>query len=702
MALVIVLAVVAAFLGNALAANVGYWVNNNNKGTFYIFTNGGQGVQIYDPVANAVVKTLTNVTLGSAAYTSAAATVTTYSANCCGGASGVPSYGDAAWLKDSTGTKQYAYIAENSAYNRVHVYNVATQKYLGTIPTVSNKPLHMYSVPQRYEMWVHADISSGFDVYSPADTTKPLASLVSQMPHAGLDTGLGYPSAHGKLLWEDGLGTLAFQTNVWNGGGQMGPLQALDLNTKRPIGLINITSSSQAAPNCNFGTHGIGYNDPTKSLIVQCLGAYGTNYWIDASLAAWQKPSATRYSAPREAFTTTRAHHPNHVTATANHLAHPCSPVRIRMSSPQLTKLNGANTPTSGLNGAAWDDPTHSISLITNPTLGWGHFVMPMSSPADATPLYYVVDFNFNVDFGGTTGVINMRPDFVAWYPKDVSVPFFTDTNPANYYALVALNAQVAQSGFAIIDMATIQPYMTQAGCGSGKPQTTPVVVQVTASQIVQCGYGGGSASRLIERGGDYVMTNVYSTVTLTAVDSTCVYNMRTKAIVAPSLSAGKSAAKILYVGNGAQLGSATPITVTTLQTLTGIDAKTFLASADAMLAYRTTVATAASVSVTAVTITGATRRRTMLQTKTATVATKVTTSNPSTDAATLTAALTSAATAAAVQAALVRIDAHAMLVPPSLPPPPTHSTHRASLVVVPSLHEGFVRCYRCWCRHGD
>ena len=324
------------------------------------------------------------------------------------------------------------------------------------------------------------------------------------------------------------------------------------------------------------------------------------------------------------------------------------------MTSPYLTKTYGAGLG-FGLSGAPVDDPTRSISLITNKNLGYGHFVALGSTPAAATPLYYVVDVSFWVNFGGTTGTINMKPNFIAYYPKDISVPYESDTNPSNYYALVALDAPVAQAGIAVIDLADVAALLKKAGYGSGKAQSAPVLLNVTSSQILTCGPGGGSSSRVIERGGDYVMTSVYSAVTASVVDSVCVYNLRNRTAVTTKLSAGKNAAKVLYVGNGAQLplGSPTPITVIMYQTLTGITAANFLANANALLAYRTAIATATGVSVTSVT-TKAARRRTLLAADSAAVTTTVTTSNPSVTTASLANALTSPATATALQTALV------------------------------------------------
>ena len=131
-------------------------------GTFWVFPNGGQGVSIYDPVKNSIVKTLTNVTLSPPA-----------------------GYGDTVWMKDSTGTKNYVYISENTVgKQRMHYYDATTQLYLGNVPsTAGGKPLHTYAVPFRYEVYSHLDIASGFDVFT-ADsiTTKTALAYQVELP----------------------------------------------------------------------------------------------------------------------------------------------------------------------------------------------------------------------------------------------------------------------------------------------------------------------------------------------------------------------------------------------------------------------------------------------------------------------------------------------------------------------------------------
>ena len=183
-------------------------------GTFWVFPNGGQGVSIYDPVKNSIVKTLTNVTLSPPA-----------------------GYGDTVWMKDSTGTKNYVYISENTVgKQRMHYYDATTQLYLGNVPsTAGGKPLHTYAVPFRYEVYSHLDIASGFDVFT-ADsiTTKTaLAYQVAPMVHNGVS------SAHGKLLSETGLGNYGLQTNVF-----AGQVNLIDLSAKRQLGVLNISRST--------------------------------------------------------------------------------------------------------------------------------------------------------------------------------------------------------------------------------------------------------------------------------------------------------------------------------------------------------------------------------------------------------------------------------------------------------------------------
>ena len=124
----------------------------------------------------------------------------------------------------------------------------------------------------------------------------------------------------------------------------------------------------------------------------------------------------------------------------------------------EVSALYGANT---GIRGQIWDDPTYSIHAVPNTNLvstigsrrrdchhraiclfvdrlpsipsrchqGWVHFVGFKSTVSAGS--YAVVEVSFKVNG------INYLPGTIAWYPKDVSVGFFTDTNPSNYYAVI-------------------------------------------------------------------------------------------------------------------------------------------------------------------------------------------------------------------------------------------------------------------------
>jgi len=184
-------------------------------GTFWVHTNGGQGVSIYDPVKNTIVKTLTNVSLSSGS-----------------------SYGDTVWMKDITGTKNYIYISENTVNNqKMHYYDATKQIYLGNVPsTVGGRPVHTYAVPFRYEVYSHLDILSGFDVYDANSITTKSAKAYN----IGIMNRNGVSSTHGKLLSETALGNYGFQTSVFPGGA----VNLINLETKRQIGSQNITSST--------------------------------------------------------------------------------------------------------------------------------------------------------------------------------------------------------------------------------------------------------------------------------------------------------------------------------------------------------------------------------------------------------------------------------------------------------------------------
>ena len=585
-------------------------------GTFWVFTNGGQGVSIYDPVMNTVVKTLMNVTLSPPA-----------------------GYGDTVWMRDSTGTKNYVYISENTASNnRMHFYDATKQVYLGSVPSTANgRPVHTYAVPFRYEVWSHLDTASGFDVWNAPSiaTETAVAYQVSPMNHNGVS------SAHGKLLSEGALGNYGFQTNVFRG-----QLNLLDLEAKRSLAVQNISRSTDTYQvpmiccciecillkfNYNFlpslsllhkctGTHGVGYNDPFKAVFVECsnpaacvspytspTSCTGSLWMIDANVSVWKTNKQ--------------------------------APARVRLTSPSLVALYGAGF---GIQGAPYDDPTFTVTLVTNPYLGWLHFVMPMSSPSANMADHMYVEFNMVQNLAAAGG-INLMPSFVVWYPKDISVPFYTDSNPSNYYAVVGLNSADSKSGFAVIDMAAVMTAfesLTMKNLGTTLP--------ASAVTLVSCGPAIGSGNRILERGGDYILTNVYST-TSSSYKTVCAYNMRTKTMV--NTVNIPSANKAVYVGNGASLAGPT-ITLTASQPLTGVTAATFKASSAMQAAFINAVATAASIAPSAVVITGS-KRRQLLQTTTTTVTYTVTTSNPSVTSASLTSTLTSSSTATALASAL-------------------------------------------------
>ena len=195
------------------------------------------------------------------------------------------------------------------------------------------------------------------------------------------------------------------------------------------------------------------YTDSTK-----CSGA---TWVIDATISSWTPPLSVS------------------------------TPARYRMVSPALSSLYGANT---GIRGQIWDDPTYSIHAVPNANLvsvvgpsevvggvllgrlltylsnpplsslsachqGWVHFVGLKSTVA--TGAYAVVEVSF------TLNGINYLPGTVTWYPKDVSVDFFADTNPSNYYAVIG------KSNAASLPCPTTLPCPTSLPCPTTLPCPT-------------------------------------------------------------------------------------------------------------------------------------------------------------------------------------------------------------------------------------
>ena len=111
----------------AWMAEPGYYQYGNLNGNFYVWTTSG--LQIYDPLANKVIKTLTD---------------------------GPKTFGDAVFIRDQALIKHYAFVAESSPGNKMHVYDTTTHTRIANVAIGAN-PVHVYALPAKDEVWAHLD-----------------------------------------------------------------------------------------------------------------------------------------------------------------------------------------------------------------------------------------------------------------------------------------------------------------------------------------------------------------------------------------------------------------------------------------------------------------------------------------------------------------------------------------------------------------
>lgn len=186
----------------AWMAEPGYYQYGNLNGNFYVWT--PSGLQVYDPVANSVIKTVTE---------------------------GPKTFGDAVFIRDQAQIKHYAFIAENSPGNRMHVYDTTTHQCIANVAVGAN-PVHVYALPAKDEVWAHLDAQGDFDVFHMSAVRYRTASSAAR------DTTATVPG-HGKLLAEAELEDHGYVTNVM-GGAVGGTVAAINLDSRETLATLVI------------------------------------------------------------------------------------------------------------------------------------------------------------------------------------------------------------------------------------------------------------------------------------------------------------------------------------------------------------------------------------------------------------------------------------------------------------------------------
>lgn len=416
-------------LHGALAVTYGDEQYGNLGGHFYVYGATGD-IAVIDPVANSIVKTFT---------------VPNPSVN-------PISWGDAVYMRDQAQLKHYAF-ASDSTNNRVVVIDADTQTVISK-PVTGLKPLHIYAVPGRDEVWAHLDGEGSFDVFH--------MSQVRYRSLSGVRARSGVVAGHGKLLVNPNLENSAFATITVEG-----KIHGITLSTRELFASVDITASGisggvipDASLGC-VGTHGIAFSGVNDRLYVEC-----------------SNPSAC--NAPYNDTT----------SCTGSTWVIDASSLNVagRLESPLLTARYGASF---GVQGQIYATPEEQFLLVPNKKAKVLHILKPVS--------------------GGITEVLEIDTaghsiGAITYYPKDSTVTFGEDPNPGNYWAVIALEEAAESSGFALLDMALVTAAFVSD------------TVSLPASALQFVSVGAGASGRFVERGSDYIATPVFVAGTATAV----------------------------------------------------------------------------------------------------------------------------------------------------------------------------------------
>lgn len=211
------------------------------------------------------------------------------------------------------------------------------------------------------------------------------------------------------------------------------------------------------------GSHGIGSSDISGHYYVQCIGVNATMYEVDP------------------------------ITKT----------VVKKFTSAYLNQKNNALN--SGLLGQLYLSPEESFFIVPNPAANVIAVLKP--TPTGTQVLEIPVSYN---------------PGATIYYPKNTSLPFGSDQNPSNYWAVINLEEKSASGGVAFIDMAVIVD-----GFKRNVTILDPSVVTYLAT-------GPGKGDRPIARGNDFVVIPVLTGTTTadTTFGSIALVNIKTKTLV--------------------------------------------------------------------------------------------------------------------------------------------------------------------------
>lgn len=449
----------------------------NLPGYFYTFNTSGF-IAIVNPVSNTVVKTLT-----------------------VSNPTGTISWGDVVYIRDQAQLKHYAF-ASDSTNNRVIVIDTDSQTVISK-PVTGVRPLHIYAVPGRDEVWTHLDGEGSFDVFH--------MSQVRYRSISGVKARAGAVGAHGKLLTGPNLENTAFATLTAEG-----KIFEIDLSSRQVVGVVDITANGLATGviasstlGC-VGTHGIAFSDVNGRIYVECSNP-------STCVAPYNSASnctGSTWSIDALSLNTTE-----------------------RLVSPLLSTKYGSAWP---INGQIYATPEEQFLLVPNKNQAVLHIIRPVAGGASK-----ILEVNVT---GHLIGAIT-------FYPKDSTITFGEDPNPGNYWAIIALEDTTANSGFVMLDMAKVV-----TAFANNAPE-------LQSSELVYVSVGVGAGSRFVERGLDYIITAINTGANPTSIGITNIKSSSAPVIQTLNLPGVKKAVWIpIHTGELAYKLNQQAATVATVQ----------------------------------------------------------------------------------------------------------------------------------------
>lgn len=236
-AAVISLLLISFYFPNwVLSDDTGYNQYGNLQGYFYIFSQSS-GLSIYDPFHQIVVKTISDT---------------------------AAQWGDAIFIRDQAQIKHYAFISDTgdpsappgNAYGKMYVYDTLKQTLVSK-PDIGLRPVGVYAVPMRDEVWVHLDGEGDFDVFHTSSVRYRSSSAAARDKNP--------VPGHGQLLVASALESHVYSTNVNDG-----IITSIDLQIRDPVATLVLTNNSNHGASC-VGTNGIAFTQGDNMVYVECI-----------------------------------------------------------------------------------------------------------------------------------------------------------------------------------------------------------------------------------------------------------------------------------------------------------------------------------------------------------------------------------------------------------------------------------------------